>query len=150
VPEKELDLFEVATCNMTEAGARAAKVVGGHLFEACLLGECLYDVPDHLLSQPSSPDSSALIDRSEYAAIHDIRRSAPVVDSLFDPAGDRHCTDMASFAHEVHDGPVILPLLEMVNGEMHEFRPPQPASEKDAEYGTVSLAAESFGVRRFN
>jgi hypothetical protein len=31
VPEKELDLFEVATYNMTEVGARAAKVVRGHL-----------------------------------------------------------------------------------------------------------------------
>jgi hypothetical protein len=29
VPEKELDLFEFATRNVTEAGARAAKVVGG-------------------------------------------------------------------------------------------------------------------------
>jgi hypothetical protein len=38
----------------------------------------------------------------------------------------------------------------MVNGKVHEFTPPQPASEKHAEYGTVSLAAESFGVRRFN
>jgi hypothetical protein len=50
---------------------------------------------------------------------------------------------MASFAHEIHDGPVILPLLEMVNGEMHEFRSPQPASDKHAEYGAVSLAAQS-------
>ena len=104
MPEKAFDLFDLATRNMTEAGTRAAKVVGGHLFEACLLGERLYDIPDHLFSQPGPPNDPALIYRSEYLASHDIRRPAPVVDSLFDPVGDRYRTDMASFAHEIHDG----------------------------------------------
>lgn len=37
MPEKELDLFELATRNMTEAGTRAAKVLGGTFSKpACL------------------------------------------------------------------------------------------------------------------
>jgi hypothetical protein len=150
MPEKKLDLLELATRNMTKAGARAAKVVGRDFFEACLFGKRLYDVPDHLLSQPSSPNDSALIDRSEYAAIYDIRRSAPVVYSLFDPVGDRYRTDMTTFANEIHDGPVILALLNVIHGEVHKFRPPQPAPEKHAKYGSVSLAAQSFRFRCVN
>src|ERR1039458_1306766 len=150
VSEEELDLVEFATRNMAEAGTRATQVVGRHLFETCLFSEGLYDIPDHLFSQASSPNEPALVDGPEDAACHNFRRPAPVVDPVFDPLRNRYGADGASFAHEIHDGPVILALLNVIHGEVHKFRPPQPAPEKHAKYGSVPLAAQSFRFRCVN
>ena len=54
MPKKELDLFEFATRDMAETGTRATKIVRRQLFETSLRGEGLYDIPDHLFSQPRS------------------------------------------------------------------------------------------------
>ena len=37
---------------------------------------------------------------------------------------------VSAFADQVHDGPVALPYLHIVQVEPHEFRPPQSAAEQ--------------------
>ena len=58
-----------------------------------------------------------------------------------DREGNRHCSHVASLAHEIGDDPVIFSLLQLIPSEPCEFRPPESRSEKHGDNGIVTLTA---------
>jgi hypothetical protein len=47
---------------------------------------------------------------------------------------------MASFADQIHDGPMLFALLEMVERQFDGFRAPQAAGKQDGKQRPVALA----------
>ena len=64
----------------------------------------------------------------------------------FDPVRNRNRSNVPALANQIHDGPVILPPLEMSNVEFCRLFPPQPATQEEAEKSPVSFALESIRV----
>ena len=58
-----------------------------------------------------------------------------------DREGNRHCSHVASLAHEIGDDPVIFSLLQLIPSEPCEFRPPESRSEKHGDNGIVTFTA---------
>ena len=73
-------------------------------------------------------------------------RSSPVIDATLHPVRKGHRSNMAAFAEQIDDGPVIVPGLEMLQSKLSGFRAPQPAPEQHAENCTVTFADQRFSI----
>ena len=56
---------------------------------------------------------------------------------------------MTAFANQVHDGPMSLPDLEIINFESRELSAPQPAAKKYRDRCKITKAAQVFAVSFF-
>src|ERR1700690_1392882 len=57
----------------------------------------------------------------------------------FDPLRNRNCPDVAALPDQVNNGPVIFPLLKMIDAQVDKFRPAQSATEQDRQHCAVAL-----------
>ena len=48
----------------------------------------------------------------------------PIVQLAFHPIGNRNCSNVASLADQINGSPMLLALLEMIQGQGHSFMPP--------------------------
>ena len=55
---------------------------------------------------------------------------------------------MTAFSNEVHDGPMILATLQVVESQISQLPPSKTTTEQDSNNRTVSLAFERFSVGR--
>ncbi len=55
---------------------------------------------------------------------------------------------MASLTHQVDDGPVFLPLLEMIQSQCDGFVSSQPTREQESQQSAVSFSFEPLAIRR--
>jgi hypothetical protein len=53
---------------------------------------------------------------------------------------------VAPLSEQVNDSPVIVPALEMFEGKLSSFRPPQPAPKQDCKYGAIPLADQHISI----
>ena len=66
---------------------------------------------------------------------------------MFDPIRNGHCPNVPALADHIDDGPVILSPLEMSNVQFCGLLPAQPATQKEPEQCSVSLALQRIWVR---
>jgi hypothetical protein len=76
----------------------------------------------------------------------DSSRCCPDVDRSFDPIGNGYRSDVTAFPEKVYDRPMVVSALQMLQGEMSGFRPPQSASKQDRENRMVPLTTYRFSV----
>lgn len=66
-----------------------------------------------------------------------------------DPGRDRHSPDVATLADEVGNYPMLLPLLEVLDGEPGYLRFPEAATEENCDHGVVAFGTQVLtGERR--
>jgi len=53
---------------------------------------------------------------------------------------------VAALPDQVNDGPVILPLLKMIQAQVGQLGSTQPATEQDRQHCVVALPADRLGV----
>lgn len=73
----------------------------------------------------------------------------PSIDGGLYPSWHRHGPNVTAFANQVHDGPMSLPDLEVINIEGGKFSTPQPAAKKYRDHRKVTKAAQVFAVSFF-
>ena len=61
--------------------------------------------------------------RLKTAPFCDGSRGHPPIQSVLDPIGNRHRADVSSFAIAIDDGPVLIPLLQVPQGEARSLCP---------------------------
>jgi hypothetical protein len=61
-----------------------------------------------------SPRLSNLVDSAEHLPSINIGRGEPLIQLTFHPIWNRDCPDMARFADQVDDGPMLLALLKVI------------------------------------
>src|SRR5215469_10234456 len=79
----------------------------------------LYNMPDHFLCNPRSPDCTCAANTAEDLTLccsYPCHRQ-PFINRLLHPFRHRHCTDVPSFPDEVNNGPMVFPALKVVNGD---------------------------------
>jgi hypothetical protein len=114
--EKELDLLQFPALHMAEFRHSA----GGRVERDALiasLGAPSDDVPDDILGYSFTPRCPMSAHGSEDSARGYFRRLSPSIDRLLDPSWQRNGTDMTTFANQVHDGPMSLPDLQILNSQ---------------------------------
>jgi hypothetical protein len=53
---------------------------------------------------------------------------------------------MTCLANEVHDGPVLLPLLQVFGSQIYGLVTPQSARHQKSQQGSVALSLQLFNV----
>ena len=89
---------------------------------------------------------SGLADTSEQPSLRDSGCGYPNIYGCLHPLRHRNHWNMAAFADEIDDSPVILSLLQVRELQIGQFAAPKPTAEQHRRYGAVSLSFEC--VRR--
>jgi hypothetical protein len=85
VSKQKLDLFQITAVLATKLRARPAQIVCPEVLDSNLLRRLLDDRPNRPVAQLVADQLPALGERPRPAAVLDLRRNRPGVDSLLDP-----------------------------------------------------------------
>ena len=91
--------------------------------DAYSLRTFLYNVPDRLLCHTVAADVARLVHLAEDEAPVNISSFQPLVQFRDDPIGNRNRSDVSPFAQQIDNGPVVLPLLEMLKSQADSLMP---------------------------
>jgi hypothetical protein len=93
-----------------------------------------------------SPNRSLATHAAKDSPIPDTRRRGPYVECGLYPVGNRDGTDMPSFAHQIDQRPMLLPLLHVTNLKLGHFCSTEAAAEQNGENGPVSATLQRLSV----
>ena len=99
----------------------AAKIVRGNTRDSCCFGVRLDALPNDLFAQPIACHPVGAIHGPKNTTIRNARRKRPRADRHFHPRWHRRGADPAVLAHQVHDAPATVPLLEMRESQCGHF-----------------------------
>jgi hypothetical protein len=133
VPEKELDLFELASCGLAEPRAGPSQIVRSQIRNTSFLCGVLHDVPDRFDGNAITPRLPGSIDASEDAPILDSRSYDPNLELLPNPIRNGNSPNVTAFTDQIDDGPTSLPLLQVSEAQANCFLPPQPTGQEQGE-----------------
>src|SRR6266705_7035676 len=119
---QKLDLLQLTSSRVAEPSARSSEVVRRQFSNSNFRREFLHHMPNSLLSQAFSPNSACPVDSPEQPPTADTGCSEPIIQHSSDPAGQRDRADVARFADQIHDGPVLLSLLKVVELSTRRLR----------------------------
>ena len=72
----------------------------------------------------------------------------PQIDHRFNPLRHRDGPNVAAFADEINDGPVLFALLQMHEVQISQFAPSESTAKQDSENCTVPFPLQSVRRRR--
>jgi hypothetical protein len=111
--EQELDLFQLASGNMTQPGARATKIVRRELGNAQLWCILLDNVPHDRLRDAVTPCFARFTDASKHPSKGNASRAGPLINQLFGPVRNRNGSNVSTFSYEIYDSPVFIAPLQV-------------------------------------
>jgi hypothetical protein len=115
--QKELDLFQLSSRSVAEAGAGAAQVVRRQFIQSNSFCRILHDVPDGFLGHAFTQDPPHLRHSTEDLASVDPSSIQPDSQLFHYPAGDRNRANVSCLALQIDNGPVFLPLFKMFDSQ---------------------------------
>src|SRR5580704_4160487 len=104
---------------------------------SCVL---LHNVPNHFLRDLCTPGRPLSADAPEQFAVSNICCTQPVIHSLFHPVRHRHCPNVRTLPDQVHNGPVILAALDVVEHQINQFSTTQTTTKQHSQDSAVPLA----------
>jgi hypothetical protein len=126
--KEELNLVQFTASFTTQACACAAKFMGREFVDTDLLSVVLNDVPHDSFSYACSLGFSRATNTPKHTACIYTRGLTPGVNGGFDPVWNWHRPNVSAFTDQIHNGPVILAPLEMVDFKFGCLSPPPPAA----------------------
>ena len=111
VPKKELNLVQFSTRCMAQPRARTPQIMRCNLGKAKFLRVLFHHMPDYSFRYAITPVFASLTDTPEQSSGRNSGCSYPKIDGPFDPFGNRHGSNVAAFADQIHYGPMFLALL---------------------------------------
>ena len=84
---------------------------------------------------------------SEQPPVRDGCGAGPFVQSRFNPIGNRNRSDVSTLANQIHDGPMLLALLEITHLEFGHLSPTQTAAEQHCQNCSIPFAFQRLLVR---
>jgi len=112
--EQKLNLLKLAATVMAQLRTSPAQIVWCNVIQTNSPAASPHHTPDNVLRDAIAPHLSQSSDRSKDTALFDVGCACPLVQSGFDPIGDRHRADVATFANQINRGPVSLSHLDFV------------------------------------
>ena len=131
---------------MTEFGASAPEIVWREMVHLYPLSASSDDIPDHIFGYSLTPSSSMAAHGSEDSAGSYVCRLPPSIDCVLDPRRHRNCADMTTLAHQIHDGPMSLPDLQVLNCKCRELGAAQSATDKHGNHCNVPETAQILAI----
>ena len=145
--EKELNLLQLASVDVTQLCTCPPQVVRCEMIKLHPLGTVPNHIPDHGFRDSFAPCASVPADCPEDSTVRDIRRYPPSVDCALNP--DRHWNraDMAALTDEIDDCPVSLSDLDVLFPKGYQFCSSNSASEQAGDHCYVTDTTEALAIR---
>lgn len=105
----------------------------GQVFNGCLLGAFLYDVPHDSLRYAASPSPARPANAPKHATFAHSSGREPGINRRFDPVRNGDGPNMPGLADQIDDRPMVLPPLKMGNVQLRRFFAAQAAPQEDSE-----------------
>lgn len=128
--EQKLNLIQFAARVAAKTCTGATEIVRCEGWHPDLQSRGANHVPDRFFTDPLPQHSSRPADTAEDSSTVDRRRTDPVQQLRVYPVRHRDRANMASFANKVHDGPLILSLLQVFHTQMGGLVAPQTAGQQ--------------------
>jgi hypothetical protein len=104
------------------------------------LGKFLNHVPNDLLADTISPDLPCRAYAPKELSGLSASSGYPGTQFSLDPIGDWNRPDVPTLPDEIHDSPMALPLLKVIESQFGNLMPPQSACEEQSEQRAIALA----------
>lgn len=132
VPEKKLYLLQFATRGMAQPGTLRRRSCGASRSIPAV--RALPDhVPDGFLRQPIAPRFPVLVYPPEQLSGREMRGLKPFFEQVLNPVRHRYRPRVTRFALQIDDGPVVFPLLDVPEIQVHRLVPPKTACKQDGQ-----------------
>ena len=95
--------------------------MGSELGESQLSGVLLDNLPDNFLADTIAPSRARLTNATQHPSTNEAGCEGLLIDHTLYPIWDRHGSDVASFADEVHDSPMFIAPLEVAEVKFGKF-----------------------------
>ena len=92
------------------------------------------------------PIPSNFIDPTEQLSSIDCGCGEPIVEFGSHPIRNWHCSDVASLADQINNGPMFFASVEVIQSQRHGFMPPQAAREQQCEQCSVAFSFHSLMI----
>jgi len=113
--KQELNLLQLPAIAVTQFRTRAPQVVRSNMFQSRTLTAGSDHVPHYILRDSLAPHPARPGHGPKDSSLSYSRRRHPLIESRFDPFGNRNGADVAALANQVHDGPVPLAHLDLMH-----------------------------------
>src|SRR5215471_1875078 len=142
--EQELNLLQFAAAGMAQLGAGSPLVMRRDPLEARFLAAAFYHIPDNVLRNSLAPNLPRPAHRTKYLPVRDAGGRRPLVECMLRPRRYWNGTNVPALADQVHNSPVLLPLLHVAHLQPDQLRSADPATEQQCEHGIVALFAKAI------
>jgi hypothetical protein len=149
MPQQELNLLKLATAAVAQLRTGSPQVMRCNMLQARSLAAGLDYVPHDILRDAFPPYLSRPGDGSKDPSLPDVGCGRPLIERGFNPQWNGDGADMPSFANQVHDCPVALPHLHLIQLQAHEFRSPKATTEQHGQHCIVSLGTHAIAISTF-
>src|SRR6266481_1246254 len=123
MPQEELDLLQLASRSMAKPSTGPPQIVWRQLRHADALGGFLHNVPNRLHRHAISPCPSNFVEPTEQFSSINSSCGEPIVEFGSHPIRNRNCSNVASLADQINNGPMLFALLEVIQSQRHGFMP---------------------------
>jgi hypothetical protein len=117
MPQKELDLVQIASRSMAESSTGPSQIVRRQLRHSEALGGFLHNVPNRLHRHAISPCPSNFVDPAEQLSSINCGCSEPIVEFGSHPIGNWNRSHVASLADQINNGPMLFALLDLIQSQ---------------------------------
>jgi hypothetical protein len=114
VTEQKLNLFELTSCLMAEAGACATEIVRSKMVKANSLGISLHRIPDYVGLYSFILSGAVLRNSPEHLAFSHSRFTQPSINQTSTPDWHRDRSRPAALPNHIDDHPVVLSRLQLI------------------------------------
>ena len=105
-------------------------------------------MPDPLLCHALPPDAAHLGNFAEDPATVNLSSFEPHLQFPDHPVWNRNGSDVPPFAEKVDNGPMVLPLLEMIKPQTDSLMPPKTAGKEKSQESPIPLSFNAIAIRR--
>jgi hypothetical protein len=145
--QKKLDLFQLASRGVAEAGARAPQIMRRQFLQSNGSCRILRDVPDGFLGHAFTQDLSHLRYSPEDLTSVDPRSIQPDSHLFHNPARYGNRANVPCLALQIDNGPVLFPLFQMFESKANGFVAAEPAGKQQSQKSAISFALELCSIR---
>src|SRR6266496_5055384 len=144
--QQEFNLLNLATIRVAQLRTSPPQIMGSNVEQSRSLAAGLHHVPDNVLGDAFAPYFSGPRHRAKDSSITNPNGCDPEVKRSFHPLRNGNGSYVAALADHVHDDPMALTHLDIIEFQSHEFGSPQSAAEQNGQHRIVALGANSRSV----
>src|ERR1039457_6457760 len=133
---------------MAEPGTCPPEIVWREPLDARFAGVLADHMPDGLLRQAVTPGFPVLVYPPKQLTYSQVGGLKPVIKQSLYPARHRHCPGVAGFALQVDNSPVVFPLLDVAEIQVHCLVPSKAVGEQDRQECAIPFALQEPRVGR--